>query len=53
MFVYWAIKHYKELWRVAYMAQSGLLRSAWANATIKTVWEQICQNLFWKQKIMS
>jgi len=24
-FLYWVIKHYKELWRVAYMARSGHL----------------------------
>jgi hypothetical protein len=42
MFVYWAIKNYKELWRVENRAWSGHLRSVRAEAAIKTVWEQIC-----------
>ena len=53
MFIYQAIKHYKELWRVDDRAWSGHLKSARAEASIKTVWERICQNLLWKQKIMS
>ena len=53
IFMYWAIKRYKELWRVPYMARSGRLKSARADATIKTVSVRIHRNLFWKQKIMS
>ena len=53
MFIYPAIKHYKELWRVEDRAQSGCLKSLRAQAAIKTVLEQIHQNLLWKQKIMS
>ena len=52
MFIYWAIKHYKELWRVENRARSGRLKSVRAEAAIKTVWEWIRQNLLWKQKIM-
>ena len=52
MFIYPAIKHYKELWRVEDRAQSGCLKSVRAEATIKTVQERIRQNLLWKQ-IMS
>jgi len=40
-FVYWVIKRYKELWKVAYMAWSGHLKSVRADTTIKTVQEQI------------
>jgi len=36
MFIYWAIKHYEELWRVEDGAQSGRLRSVRAQAAIKT-----------------
>jgi hypothetical protein len=53
MFIFLAIKHYKELWRVEYRARSGLLKSVRVEAAIKTVQELICQNLLWKQKIMS
>jgi len=53
MFIYWAIKHYKELWRVEDRARSGCLESVRAEAAIKTVWERICRNPLWKQKIMS
>ena len=56
MFIYWAIKRYEELWRVedrADRAQSGRLKSVRAQATIKTVREQIHRNLLWKQMIMS
>ena len=56
MFIYWAIKRYEELWRVedrADTAQSGRLKSVRAQATIKTVREQIHRNLLWKQMIMS
>jgi hypothetical protein len=53
MFIYPAIKHYKELWRVEDGAHSGRMKSVRAEATIKTVRERIHQNLLWKQKIMS
>ena len=53
MFIYQAIKHYVELWRVEDRAQSGCLKSLIAQATIKTVQEWIRQNPLWKQKIMS
>jgi hypothetical protein len=43
MFIYWANKHYEELWRLEHRAL----------AAIKTVKEQIRQNLLWRQKIMS
>jgi hypothetical protein len=36
MFIYWAIKHYKELWRVEDRARSGRLKSVRAKAAIKT-----------------
>ena len=48
MIIYWAIKHYKDLWRVEDRARSGRLRSVRAEATTKIVWERIRQNLFWK-----
>jgi cation transport regulator ChaB len=41
MFIYLAIKHYKELWRVEDRARSGCLKSVRAEAAIKTAWEQI------------
>jgi hypothetical protein len=53
MFIYPAIKHYKELWRVEDRARSGCLKSVRAEAFIKTVRERICRNPLWKQKIMS
>jgi hypothetical protein len=53
MFIYTAIKHFKELWRVQDRAQPGRLKSLRAEAAIKTVWKQIRRNLLWKQKIMS
>jgi hypothetical protein len=53
MFIYPAIKHYKELWRVEDGARSGLMKSVRAEAAIKTVWERIHRNPLWKQKIMS
>ena len=53
MFIYWAIKHYKELWRVHDRAQPGHLKIVSAEAAIKTVWEWIHRNPLWKQKIMS
>jgi hypothetical protein len=52
MFIYSAIKHYKELWRVEDGARSRRLKSVRAEAAIKRVWEQIRQNTLWKQ-IMS
>jgi hypothetical protein len=53
MFIYQAIICYGELWRVEDRALSGYLKSLRAEATIKTLWEWICLNLLWKQKIMS
>jgi len=53
MFVGLPVKRYKELWRVEDWARSGGLNSVRAEATIKTVWERIHQNLLWKQKIIS
>jgi len=53
MFIYWAIKHYKELWRVENRARSERLKSVRAEAAIKTVQERICRNPLWKQKIIS
>jgi len=52
-FVYWAIKHYKELWGVEDRAWSGCLKSMRAEAAIKTVREQTRWNPLWKQKIVS
>jgi hypothetical protein len=37
MFIYPAIKHYKELWRVEDRAHSGSLKSVRAEAATKTV----------------
>ena len=53
MFIYPAIKQYKELWRVEDRTRSGCLKSVRAEAAIKMVREQICWNPLWKQKIMS
>ena len=53
IFIYWAIKHYKELWRVEDSARSENLKSVRAEATVITVWEWIHQNPLWKEKIMS
>jgi len=53
MFIYLAIKHYKELWRVEDRARSERLKSVRNEAAIKTVWERINQNPLWKQKIIS
>jgi hypothetical protein len=52
MFIYRAIKHYKELWRVEDRVWSGRLKSVRAEAAIKTVLDRIHQNLLWKQMIM-
>ena len=41
IFIYWAIKHYKELWKVEDSAWTGRLKSVRAEATIKTVCDQI------------
>jgi hypothetical protein len=41
MFIYPAIKHYKELWTVEHRAWSGRLKSVRAESAIKTVWERI------------
>jgi len=51
MFIYPAIKHYKELWRVEDRAWSGRLKCVRAESTIKTVRVWICWNPLWKQKI--
>jgi len=53
MVICWAIKHYKELWRVEDGALSGRLKTVRAEAAIKTVWERICQNPLWKRKVIS
>ena len=53
MFIYPSMKHYKELWRVEDRARSERLKSVRAEEAIKTVREQIRQNLLWKQKITS
>jgi hypothetical protein len=53
MFVYRATKHYEELWRVEETALLGHLRCLWAQATSKTMQEQIHRNPLWKRKIMS
>jgi hypothetical protein len=53
MFIYPAIKHYKELWRVEDRARSERLKCVKPEAAIRTVWERIRRNLLWKQKIMS
>jgi hypothetical protein len=49
MYMYLAIKHYKELWRIEDRVRSGRLKSVRAEATIKTVWERIHRNPLWKQ----
>jgi len=53
MYIYREIEHYEELWRVEDEARSGRLRSVRAEAAIKTTWEGIRRNPFWKQKIVS
>ena len=53
MFIYWAIKHYKELWGVENRAWSGRVKSVRDVAAIKTVREQIHWKPLWKQKIVS
>jgi hypothetical protein len=53
MFISRAVKHYEELWWVEDRACSERLKNVRAEATIKTVWERIRRNPFWKQKIMS
>jgi hypothetical protein len=53
MFIYPAIKYYKELWRVEDRARSERLKSVRAEAAIKTVRERIRRNPLWKQKITS
>jgi len=49
IFIYPAIKHYKELWRVEGRAHSGRLKSVRAEAAIKTIQERIHRNPLWKQ----
>jgi hypothetical protein len=41
MFIYRAIKHYKELWRVEGRVGPGRLKNVRAEAAIKTVRERI------------
>jgi hypothetical protein len=53
MFIYPAIEHDKELWRVEYRDCLGHLKSVRGEATIKMVREWTRQNPLWKQKIMS
>ena len=53
MFIYPAIKHYKELWRVEDRACSGRLKSVRAEAAVKTARERIRRNPLCKEKIMS
>ena len=53
MFIYPAIKHYNELWRVEDRAHSECLKSVRAEAAIKTVREWIRRNPLWKQKVIS
>ena len=53
MFIFPAIKHFKELWRVEGRVRSECLRSMRPEATINKVWERIQGNPLWKQKIMS
>jgi hypothetical protein len=53
MFIYPAIKYYKELWRVEDRARSERLKSVRADAAIKTIRERIRRNPLWKQKFMS
>ena len=53
MFIFLAMKHYKELWRVEDRVSSGHLKSVRAESTIRTVREWNHQNPPWKQKIMS
>ena len=53
MFIYRAIKHYKELGRVEDRARSGRLKCVRPEAAIKTVQERIRRNPLWKQKILS
>ena len=53
MFIYPAIKCYKEIWRVETRLRSGRLKSMRVEGAIKSVREQIRSNPLWKQKIMS
>jgi hypothetical protein len=53
MFIYWAIKHYEEIWRVRDRAMSGCVKSVRAEAAIKTVQEWIGRKPLWKQEIVS
>jgi hypothetical protein len=46
MFIYWAIKHSKELWRVKDRARSGCLKSVRTEVAITTVWERIRQDVY-------
>jgi hypothetical protein len=51
MFIYPAIKHYNELWRVEDRVRSERLKSVRAEAAIKTVRERIRRNPLWKHII--
>jgi hypothetical protein len=51
-FVYRATKRYKEFWGVEDRGRSGRLKSARAEAAIKTIRERIRRNPLWKQNIM-
>jgi len=43
MFIYPAIKYYKELWRVEDRAWSGRMKSVRAEAAIKTVGSRLAE----------
>jgi hypothetical protein len=49
MFIYRAIKHYEEFWRVEDRAQSGHLKSMRAQTAIKILRERIRRNPLGKQ----
>jgi len=53
MFIYPAIKYYKELWSVEDRAHSECLKRVRAEAAIKTVRERIRWYPLWTQKIMT
>ena len=53
IFLYRAIKHYKELWRAEERARSGSVKIVRAEAAIKRLRERIRRNALWKQNIMS
>jgi hypothetical protein len=53
MFIYRAIKYYKEFWKVEDKSRSGHQKSVRAEGAIKSVQERIRRNPLWKQKTMS